>query len=411
MRSLVDRGWKRCSGLSGWFAVLPIVSGLLLAAPALSVDAATVRAPLTSAVSTSSDSWLMLPMGELSDPSNTFWQLLHAAPGSSHWSVVTPEGVADNGGLLVGTSGGSAVVGFLPSQLLHYSPLAQSIDGGATWSPQLLPAGLTARPDALAYSAGGALALIVGHKVLSAPPSLSRWSLLVTASRLARSFVGCGVTAIDAVAILPTGSPLVATGCRKGVVGIFTKQARSLEVRTGQRRAPCPARPPMCSGCKPPARRWRRSRRRPGVGGEPWSPCGARVAHRGRRRHPSLCPAGHRFWPVPSGRVATMAVVLRSHKGGVTAYSLAPDGVWVPSRPAAGRHHGHRPAERLREHRRPRHRRLHGARRVAGCLRTQSARVPVGPGAVQTDRHPVRLVGLAARATVAPIPAAEGTAQ
>ena len=143
VRSLVDRGWKGCPGLSGWLVMVPIVSGLLLAAPALSADAATVRAPLTSAVSTSSDSWLMLPMGELSDPNNTFWQLLHAAPGSSQWSVVTPEGVADNGGLLVGTSGGPTVVGFLPSQLLRYSPLAQSIDGGATWSPELLPAGLT----------------------------------------------------------------------------------------------------------------------------------------------------------------------------------------------------------------------------------------------------------------------------
>ena len=336
MRSLLARGWKRCSGLSGWFAVLPIVSGLLLAAPALSVDAATVRAPLTSAVSTSSDSWLMLPMGELSDPSNTFWQLLHAAPGSSHWSVVTPEGVADNGGLLVGTSGGSAVVGFLPSQLLHYSPLAQSINGGANWRPQLLPASLTGRPDALAYSAGGALALIIGHKVLSAPPSLSRWSLLVTASRLARSFVGCGVTAIDAVAILPTGSPLVATGCRKGVVGIFTEQAgawRSYGTtpRTLSRSATDVLRLQPSGTMVAALAATSRGGRRALVamwreGGAPWTAAA-----------PLALPGGTSVLASAVGEGGTMAVVLRSHKGGVTAYSLAPDGVWSRlAQPPAG---------------------------------------------------------------------------
>ncbi len=314
--------------------------GLLVATSALPADAATVRTPLTSAVSTSSDSWVMLPMGELSVQSNTFWQLLHAVPGSSHWSVVTPEGVADNGGLVVGTTGGPVVVGFLPSQLLRYSPLAQSIDGGATWSPQLLPAGLTPLPDALAYSAagaGGALAVTVGGRVLSAPPSLSRWSLLVTAPRLAATLAGCGVTTIDAVALLPTGSPLVATGCRRnGVVGIFTKTGGAWRpygtVLRGQSRSATDVLRLEASGTTAAALAatsrggqralvalWRE-------GGAPWT---AAV--------PLILPAGASVRASAVGADGAMAVILDSPQDGVAAYSVEPDGAWARlAQPPAG---------------------------------------------------------------------------
>ena len=331
MRSPVDRGGNRRSSRSKWFAVAPIVIGLLLATPALPADAATVRAPVTSAVSTSSDSWVMLPMGELSVQDNTFWQLLHTVPGSSQWSVVTPEGVADNGGLVAGTAGGSIVIGFLPSQQLHYSPLAQSIDGGATWSPQLLPAALAPIPDALSYAAraGGALAVIAGDRVLSAPPGLSRWSLLVTASRLARNFAGCGVTTIDAVAILPTGSPLVATGCRgNGVVGVFAKTGGAWRPYGTLPRA-CPTRPPTCSDWRSPARRWRRSRRRTREGSEHLLPCGATEARRGRRRRRSFCPPGRPCWPAPSERTVPWPCSSAPTVPTVTAYSVEPGGAWA----------------------------------------------------------------------------------
>ena len=305
VRSLVDRGWKRCSGLSGWFAVVPIVSGLLLAAPALSADAATVRAPLTSAVSTSSDSWLMLPMGELSDPSNTFWQLLHAAPGSSHWSVVTPEGSQTTeacsweppaGPLLSGSSRASC------STTPHWPRASTAAPRGA---PSSCPAGLTARPDALAYGSGpgpspssSGTRCCPPHRACRAGPCSSPPPGSPAPSRAAGSPLSTPSPS------LPTGSPLVATGCRNGVVGMFTKQGgawRSVRdnaahpVPLGHRCAPAASLRHDGGGAR---------RRRPGVGGEPWSPCGARVAHRGRRPHPSPCPAGPRSWPVPSGRAA-----------------------------------------------------------------------------------------------------------
>ncbi len=206
-----------------------LLSAAFLPAPA---DAAGARAPLESGISTSADSWVIIPMGDLSDRNNTFWQLFHAAPGSSHWSLVTPPGVADNGGLVAGAGAGagagSILAGILPSNLLRFSPLSQSGNGGTSWSPRFFPTGLALLPDALAYQAaapGGALAVTGGGaRALVAPSSLSSWSTLVSASDLRRVSRACGVSSLDAVAILPTGAPLVAAGCdRGGQVGLFTR--------------------------------------------------------------------------------------------------------------------------------------------------------------------------------------------
>jgi hypothetical protein len=67
-----------------------------------------------------------------------------------------------------------------------------------------------------------------GAQALVALTSLSSWSPLVSATELRRVAPACGVTTLDAVAILPTGAPLVATGCRRGGrVGLFTRTAGS----------------------------------------------------------------------------------------------------------------------------------------------------------------------------------------
>jgi hypothetical protein len=167
-------------------------------------------------------------MGQLSDPSNTFWQVLRAEPGSSRWSVVTPRGVADNGGLVAGVSAGSTMVGTLPSGFLRFSPVSVSANGGTSWSPVFLPGGLAARPDALAvaaYPTGGSLA-IVGTRVLRAGPAFAPWSTLVSLRKLTRASPRCDADALEAVAAAPDGAPLVATRCRRaGVVGVFTTSA------------------------------------------------------------------------------------------------------------------------------------------------------------------------------------------
>jgi hypothetical protein len=209
--------------------LVPFVVALSFAlmAPTAFAGAATA-VPLPSGVATTTASWVVLPMGQLSDQSNTFWQVLRAAPSSSHWTVVTPDGAADNGGLVVGASGGLTVVGTLPSKLLRFSPLSASADGGSTWNPVFLPGGLAARPDALAYGVGGpdsGLA-VVGATVFTAGTFLSSWSPLVSLDRLRRLAPDCGGTTIDAVSVGPSGEPMVATGCRHGGrVAVFIDQS------------------------------------------------------------------------------------------------------------------------------------------------------------------------------------------
>jgi hypothetical protein len=163
-------------------------------------------------------------MGDLSDPGNTFWEVFRAAPGSSHWSLVTPPGVADNGGLVESASAGAALVGVLPSGLLRFSPLARSADNGTSWAPAFLPGALAPLPDALAYGSGSAIALLSGGRALSGPAGLSSWSPLVTAAALNRVSPDCSVDGLDAAALLPGGAPLIAAGCRRGGhVALFTR--------------------------------------------------------------------------------------------------------------------------------------------------------------------------------------------
>ena len=112
---------------------------------AASTAVPTLRAPMANALTSQTGSWAIVAMGERGQPLNTFWELFFRAPTAATWRLVTPPGVADNGGLTVSVSAaGSALVGFEPSQLLRYSPAAVSRDDGSTWSHALVPVSLWA---------------------------------------------------------------------------------------------------------------------------------------------------------------------------------------------------------------------------------------------------------------------------
>ena len=210
-------------------AAVVLILGVSLSTPMPALGATPDPAPLESGSATPTGSWVVLPMGQLSDKSNTFWQLLHAPVGSSHWSVVTPPGAADNGGIVAGTSANSVIVGVLPYGLLRFSPISFSSDGGDTWSPVSLPGALAAVPDALAYDAAvspPALAIAGRTRVLSSGVGMSSWKTLVTAVRLRRVAPRCGMAALNAVALQPSGAPIVAGACAHGgVVGLFADVA------------------------------------------------------------------------------------------------------------------------------------------------------------------------------------------
>jgi hypothetical protein len=198
-----------------------------VAGPGLTV----VTAPLSTSLVTAQGTWAVAVMGGSAAQENNFWQLFVRPAGATRWTLVTPEDVADNGGLVAagGAGGTSLLVGFRPSQGLTFSPLAASSDTGRNWTPGLLDADLADVPDALAVGASGqALALLrdgsIEEAATAAAVAAGQWSQLTTLGALAASAPGhgCGLAAVNAVSFGLHDIPMAAGSClRRGVVGVF----------------------------------------------------------------------------------------------------------------------------------------------------------------------------------------------
>jgi hypothetical protein len=208
-----------------------------VSAPALRVQ----TAPLSTSLVTPQGTWAVTVMGGSAADENNFWQLFVRPAGATRWSLVTPEGVADNGGLVAAAGdeqGASLVVGFRPSQGLAFSPLATSGDTGKTWTPGLLDADLADVPDAMAVAPSGqTLALLhdggIEAAASAAAATAGQWSRLTTLSALAASAPGrgCGLVAVNAVTFGPNNVPMAAGSCvRRGVAGVFADRGGAWQV-------------------------------------------------------------------------------------------------------------------------------------------------------------------------------------
>lgn len=183
---------------------------------------------MATSIETAAGTWAVVPMGDLQQRLNTFWQLFFRPLGGSNWSdQASGLAVATNGGLVVTTPGGKALaVGIRPANLLDYSPLLVTSDAGRTWSPAPPVAALAQQPDSLAFDGAKALALATvkgGDEVLDSQGSVAGWHTLTTSEELGRSPAGrsCGLVSMTAV-VYAAGRPLVGASCRRpGVTGIF----------------------------------------------------------------------------------------------------------------------------------------------------------------------------------------------
>jgi hypothetical protein len=202
-------------------------------APVSGPSLTVVTPPLATSLVTAQGTWAVAVMGGSAASHNDFWQLFVRPTGATRWSLVTPEGVADNGGLVAtgGAGGTSLLVGFRPSQGLAFSPLAASSDAGRNWTPGLLDADLAGVPDALAVGASGqVLALLRDGSIEQAPTAAAatagRWSRLTTLGALAASTPGrsCGVAGVEAVSFGVNDTPMAGGSCvRRGVAGVFAE--------------------------------------------------------------------------------------------------------------------------------------------------------------------------------------------
>jgi hypothetical protein len=211
-----------------------LLAGALLAgcgSTAAVPQAARPAPPVTPSLATSQayagETWAVVVMGGSSAAHNDFWQLFTRPAGAAKWTLATPLGVADNGGLAVAEVGArSLVTAFRPSQDLTFSPLSASQDGGAHWSQSgLLADGLADFPTAFAGApSGGLIALTRGGDTEVAARAGAAWSSLAAEHAVAASPAGraCGLARLTAAAFSSTGMPLLAGQCtRPGTVGIF----------------------------------------------------------------------------------------------------------------------------------------------------------------------------------------------
>lgn len=184
-------------------------------------------APLDSSLAGAGATWADLAMGRLGQLTDRFWELFVLRSPSGRWSLVTPPGVADNGGLVSTAAAGSPLLaGFETSLKLGFSPLASSVSEGRSWRAGLLPRGLAQVPDAIAISRDRVLALLGGGSVVAGDGGLATWSDLVSARALAAQVPGrrCGISRLTAVAFSAAGSPLLGASCTaSGTIGLFAQ--------------------------------------------------------------------------------------------------------------------------------------------------------------------------------------------
>ncbi|MGO9079528.1 MAG: hypothetical protein ACLQDY_10875 [Streptosporangiaceae bacterium] len=214
---------------AGLAALLLAACGSTVSGATLSRSEAAAPPPLaTSITAANGTSGAIVVMGGSAARHNNFWQLFVRPSAAAAWRLVTPPGMADNGGLYLATvDGRTLVVGFGGSQLITFSPVAVSADDGAHWS-QAAPVypGLAETAAALAAGPGDTmLALTKPGEVERGTRSGASWQPVVSEKQLARTTAGraCGLTRLTAVALTPAGVPLIGGACaRPGTAALFT---------------------------------------------------------------------------------------------------------------------------------------------------------------------------------------------
>jgi len=131
---------------------------------------------MATSIATAADDWAVVPMS--ADPA--FWEVFARAGNSGSWKLVTPPGVADNGGLVASAGGAkSLTIAVRPSQDLVFSPLAETANGGTSWSSGgPINAAVADSPDALAAVGSDLAALLSNGTIETSSDAGATWSTL-----------------------------------------------------------------------------------------------------------------------------------------------------------------------------------------------------------------------------------------
>jgi len=227
------RGRVRGSAVAA--AVATIASTAALAAcgsssPSPSTGSAAVSDPavsLATSLSTTKDSWAIVPM--TANP--TFWEVFVRPAKSATWQLVTPPGVADNGGLVAAANTATGLtVAVRPSQSLKFTPFTSTADAGASWSTEgPINDGVAASPGALAVSGSQVAAVLGNGAIESSSNAGNTWETLAKPGAIADSAAGqgCGTVRVTSVSFGPVPTQVLAAGdCgATGAAGLFAYSA------------------------------------------------------------------------------------------------------------------------------------------------------------------------------------------
>ncbi len=205
-------------------AVLVVVMSAPLTSPA------SENPPILSfatSVSIDGSTYSAIPMGDLGDELNTFWQLFRLPSGSTRWTLDTPTGIADNGGLVIeGGSPSALAVAIRPSYLLTFTPIAVSGARSSWTDGGLIPGALVDAPEAFVGTSDVEYAVVdTGDgAVLRSKDGGSKWTRIASGASLSEDAAGsCQVRDVRALATNTGPSTLYAgASCSEGNrAGIF----------------------------------------------------------------------------------------------------------------------------------------------------------------------------------------------
>jgi hypothetical protein len=203
---------------------------------------ASGTASMATSIATPGDDWAVVPMS--SDPA--FWEVFERTSNSGTWQLVTPPGVADNGGLVASAGAATSLtIAVRPSQDLLFSPLAATANGGTSWSTGgPVNAAVAASPDAFAADGSYLAALLSDGTIETSSDAGATWSTLAKPGAIAASPAakGCGAVRVTSLSFGITSSEVLAGGTcgTSGTTAIF-----SYSSSTGWQRESLPVAGPL----------------------------------------------------------------------------------------------------------------------------------------------------------------------
>ena len=146
---------------------------------------------------------------------------------SADWTLVTPSGVADNGGLVLAADGNTVTAAVRPSQDLEFTPLATSTNGGESWTTPAPVQGAIANTAAAFAASGNDLAALLSDGAIdTSADNGASWTTLTKPGSTGSTATGkqCGTVEVTTVSFDTAATGLMAGGTcsATGTTGVFS---------------------------------------------------------------------------------------------------------------------------------------------------------------------------------------------